>query len=87
MRQISEVTQCGLKRIKSLEFDHRFGGCSNVDDKEIYLCFDDLDTKQCWSGDDPLGKFTKIVPSTYHHRWTSTAASTSKSNVTFICHQ
>ena len=80
-RQISEVTQGELKRIGTLDFDHNLGACSNVDDREIYLCFDLSkydNMKQCRSAYDPLGKFTKITKSTFEHRWTRTAASPSK---------
>ena len=85
-RQISEVTQCELRRIGSLDFDHDSVACSNVDDREIYLCFDKKDQKQCLTGNDPLGKFTKITSSTHDHVWARTAASTSKFQVTYILH-
>ena len=81
-RQISEVTKCGLSRIGSLNFDHENGACSNVDDREIYICFDsnsDLEsTKQCRSAVNPLEKFTKIALSSYDHLNARTAASSSK---------
>ena len=37
-RQISEVTECEVKRIGSLDFDHSEGACSD-NDHEIFLCF------------------------------------------------
>ena len=80
-RQISEVTLCGLKRIGSLEFDHKWGACSNTDNRKIYLCFGLSDTKQCRSAADPLGKFTEIASSAYRHYGARTAASSSKFDV------
>ena len=85
-RRISEVTQCELKRIGKLDFSHEFGACSNVNDREIYLCFDLNDDKQCRSGVGPLEKFTEIAPSTYRHQGSRTAASPSKFQVTYILH-
>ena len=58
-RQISEVTQCKLKRIGTLDFDHQFWDCTNVGDKEIYLCFGINCFDQCRSADDPLGSYRK----------------------------
>ena len=84
MQQISEVTECELRRIGTLGFDHNDGACSNVDDREIYLCFHRYDTSQCRSAVDPLGMFTKIAPSTYYHKFARTAASPSKFQVTYI---
>ena len=74
-RQISEVAQCQLRRVGTLDFDHYFAACTNVDNREIYLCFDYNDEKQCRSSVDPLGNFTEIAASTYDHRHARTAAS------------
>ena len=81
MRQISEVAECKLRRIGSLDFDHSWAACSNVDNQKLYLCFDELDSKRCRSADDPLGKFSEIVSSSYNHKKTKTAASPSKLSV------
>ena len=77
-KQISEVTQCGVRRIGTLDFRHLLGSCSNVGDQEIYLCFDKGDIRQCRSGVDPVGKFTEIAPSTYDHYRSRTSASSSQ---------
>ena len=77
-KQISEVTKCEVKRIGTLDFFHYYGACSNFDDREIFLCFDYNDPKQCRSGFDPLGNFTTIAPSTYDHGMARTAVSPSK---------
>ena len=80
-RQISEVTKCELKRIGTLDFDHEYGACSNVDDQKIYLCFDEKDKKECRSAVDPLGVFTEVERSSYDHRKIRTAASPSNHQV------
>ena len=77
MEQISEVTECELKRIGTLKFRHHAGACSNLDDRAIYLCFDVLYTRLCRSAVDPLGDFVEISRSTYDHALTRTAASQS----------
>ena len=79
-RQIIEVKGCSLSRIGTLDFDHYIGACSNVDDRQIYLCFDEKDTKQCRSAVEPLGTFTKIEQSSYGHSTIRTAASPSSLN-------
>ena len=77
-RQISEVMERKMRNIGSLDFDYYDGGCSNVDDREIYLCFYDRGFKKCRSGVDPRGKFTVITYSRYEHGRTRIAASKSK---------
>ena len=77
-RQISEVAQCELRRIGTLDFIHYYGACNNFGDREIYLCFGVWATKQCRSAVDPLGNFIEIAPSTYKHLYARTAASPSK---------
>ena len=75
-----------MRRIGSLDFDHAAGACSNVDDREIYLCFhyEKADWKQCRSAADPLGRITKISSSAHDHVRSRTAASPSKFQVTYI---
>ena len=40
------VTQCELRRIGTLDFDHEEVACSKVDDRKIYLCFHYENKKQ-----------------------------------------
>ena len=82
-RQISEVAKCVLRRVGNLGFDHYNAACSNVNDQELYLCFDENDSKQCWSAVHPLGNFTKVPPSTHYHELAKTAASPSKFRVIY----
>ena len=78
VRQISKVDKCQLKPVGSLEFDHYLGSCSNMNNQQIYLCFDYYDNKRCRSTYNPLGNFTEISLSTFEHRYIRTAASESK---------
>ena len=76
-RQLSKVVGCELKRNGSLSFDHKFGGCANVADKFIYLCFSDSvgGFKKCRGATSPTGQFEDVDHSVYEHRWTRIAAS------------
>ena len=38
-RQISKIEGCQLKRIASLSFNLEYGGCANVADNQVYVCF------------------------------------------------
>lgn len=38
-KQISEVTKCSLTKKSELPFRFTNGGCSNLDDREVLLCF------------------------------------------------
>ena len=40
-QQISKLVNCELKNIGRLGFSHRQATCSNVDNRSIYLCFND----------------------------------------------
>ena len=81
-RQISKISNCGLERIGTLDFDHVNGACAGVNDTRIYLCFNLIvssdDYKRCRYAEDPLGTFTEAAFSFYTHRLTSIAASECK---------
>ena len=77
-RQISEVTECEVKRIGSLSFNLKFGTCGNSGDREIYLCFDFDEAKQCRYAVDPLGNFTEVEPTRFNHSESRIAASPSE---------
>ena len=78
--QISQIIDCQLKRIGTLAFDHRQGGCANVRNNLIYLCFNDnsSDRKKCRVANSPTDQFEQIADSTYEHRLIRIAASDSK---------
>ena len=81
-KQISILNGCQLERIGSLAFDQYYGGCANVGDEAIYLCFNQeaADNKKCRFGVDPLGEFREVEKSLYPHRETRIRASVTSFN-------
>ena len=79
-RQISEVKSCRLTRIGTLAFELIGGACANMDDLKIFLCFNWLyyEGKVCRVATNPLGTFSKIADSHFHHYTTRTTASQGK---------
>ena len=80
-RQISQLVGCELSRVGTLDFDHYYGGCTNVADDRMYLCFnigDSNDYKKCRVASDPMGSFTEVSKSAFEHRYTRVASSNSK---------
>ena len=65
--QISQINNCKLERVGSLSFDHEYGACTNVNDMELFLCFDYLKNKTCRKSSDPFGPFTTISDSIASH--------------------
>ena len=86
-RVISRLTGHKLEDVGSLDFDHRYGSCSVMKDKFIYLCFNEVvynsgdadDLKRCRRSSGPLKQFSHVVLSTYDHRLTKTSCSDCKS--------
>ena len=69
--QISKVTDCRLKRVGTLEFNHEAGDCVNAGDNRIYLCFDcaKANKNKCRVGSSPIGGlFNEIALSHYYHK-------------------
>ena len=86
-RQISKLSGCKLTSVGTLAFDHYYAACSIAGDDVIYLCFNTNnadDYKKCRSAAEPLGNFTEIPLSTYEHRYTRIASSSSKFHVDFL---
>ena len=79
--QISSINGCRLERVGSLDFDQSYGGCANVNDQSIYLCFNSApaDYKQCRVANDPFETFHEIDETVYNHRETLIGASRGKS--------
>ena len=79
--QISTINGCRLERVGSLAFDQTYGGCANVNDQSIYLCFNSApaDYKQCRVANDPFETFHEIDETVYNHRETLIGASRGKS--------
>ena len=73
--QVSKIIGCELTKIGSLEFEHRWGACTNVDDQHIYLCFPNKadDYKKCRKSTSPTGQYQETSRSTYEHPWTRIA--------------
>ena len=74
-RQISKLVGCELTLIGQLRFDHYNGGCANVADEKLYLCFDFESADKCRVATSPMGVFEEINESSYDHRYTRIAAS------------
>ena len=76
----TKLNKCKLERVGALDFPHRYGGCANVNDDSIYLCFskEDSDLKRCRKGRNPLGNFEQISNSNFEHNNTRIAANEGK---------
>ena len=79
-RQIAKIDGCRLRHIGELAFDHTNGGCANVNNQKILLCFnwDSSDGDKCRSLTSPTGSYQDVQRSNYKHRYTKIAASDSK---------
>lgn len=73
-KQISSVTNCGLKRVGTLPFSLENGSCFSTNE-HILLCFGLDDTQQCYRSSQPLNNFTKIAKSSFGHYQIRMAAS------------
>ena len=82
--QISMVDDCTLKLVGQLAFHHWSGGCANVDNRLIYLCFNSDnsdDYKKCRYSTSPLGEFEQISDSNHKHSYTRIAADKCKFHI------
>ena len=78
-RQISRLSGHKLERVGSLDSDHRFGTCSVMANKLIYLCFNLAeDSKRCRRSTGPLEKFSTVTLSNYSHSYIQTSSLDSK---------
>ena len=75
--QIAKIIGCELKSVGELPFEHQYGGCANMADNRVYLCFNDNDWKKCRVANSPLGQFEGITQSYEAHTSTRIAASES----------
>ena len=75
--QISMINICKLERIGQLDFNLNYGGCTNVAENRIYLCFNDAsdDWKKCRMSDSPTGDFQEVQESIHDHKRIRIAAS------------
>ena len=65
-RQISKVSNCGLRRVGNLNIDMIEGTCATANSK-LVLCFPSSDKKLCYLTDQPFGSFTPIQNSHAEH--------------------
>ena len=81
MRQISQVTGCGLERIGYLAFDLLGGACTVIGNKHIMLCFDvqNDEGRVCRMGQSPTGTFIRTKDSKHHHYMTNIASNEGQS--------
>ena len=79
MTKIARLDGYRLKFLaKDLGFKHVEGACSVMNNKFIFLCFDNEQLQTCRRATDPLANFDKIALSKNHHYIAATTASTSK---------
>ena len=71
--QISMVDKCKLTRVGTLSFELYNGACTNVNDKEVFLCFDVNNPNKCYKATEPDGSFLSIADSFLNH-WPSRIA-------------
>ena len=72
-RQVSLVEGCQLTRVGTLWFNLERGACTNVNNEEIFLCFDYDNDKKCWKSSNPEGPFSSIADSLKNHKLTRIA--------------
>ena len=89
MRQISEIKDCGLKRIGNLEFDFDGGACTVIQSSTLILCFDWYrhGGKVCRVANSPTASFKKIPESNFYHYISKIASNGGKSILSFFCNQ
>ena len=79
-RQIAKIVGCALKNVGELSFYYTFGGCANMVDSRVYLCFhiDPSSHKKCYVAPSPLSQFEQTTSSYENHANTRIAASDSE---------
>ena len=82
---IAKIIGCQLKKVGELPFYHYMGGCANMADNRVYVCFnyvssnyDTSDYKKCYVASSPQGQFENTTQSFDGHTRTRIAASESK---------
>ena len=77
-RVISKVEKCQLKKYGELKFDLVEGGCAQLNNEKVFLCFDQKSKKNCYESTGPLNSFTKLPTSTVGHASAQIAVSKGK---------
>ena len=65
--QISKINNCKLEFVGLLQFNFRYGACTNVNDSDLFLCFDWDNHKTCRKSSNSSGPFTTISDSIFTH--------------------
>ena len=58
-KQISKLVGCKMTRLGSLSFDFYAGGCANMNNRRLFLCFDYSHTRDCHYADEPESIYHK----------------------------
>ena len=68
-RQISQVSDCKLTRVGTLNFDFESSACTTIQESTLILCFDNFgnDGRICRLADKPTGLFNTIIDSNFYH--------------------
>ena len=80
-RQISKLVGNNLQVIGNLTFYFDIGGCTNMADRKLFLCFDLYDAKRCRWSTGPLSSFHNASLSSYSHYRTRISSSECKCSI------
>ena len=73
--QISQVSNCALKRVSTLPFSYKYGACAATS-SHLLLCFSlDGDGKTCHVSNESIGPFSLISKSIEEHSTIRSATS------------
>ena len=67
-RQVSMVSGYRLERKSTLDFNFKEGACTVINHQTILLCFALDETDVCRQSNNPLGSFTQLPYSKFHHK-------------------
>ena len=79
-QQIKILSDRSLQVVGYLKFDRKFGACTNLANKKVYLCFNNVqsDYKRCRWSREPLGSFEEATLATYDHKQSRISSSDGK---------
>ena len=83
-RLVTMVNGNRLEQKGTLDFDFVAGGCTVLNQTTIVLSFSWYESKLCHRSENPVGSFTKIPNSFYHHRWIRIASFDGKKLYNFL---
>ena len=74
-KQISKLVDCKMTRMGSLSFPFNYGGCANMNNRRLFLCFDESHANDCYFADEPEGIYHETQSSTSSHKRSRIASS------------